>query len=59
MTTYNTYQEAKIANQSMDVYKLLNMDGFVSGSNLGDLIRIHSLDTDAKKMRGFRILHYG
>lgn len=49
MKTYNSYEAAKIANPESDIYKLISMDGFVFGDGLGDLIRISSLQTDAKK----------
>lgn len=49
MTTYNSYEEAKIANPESDIYKLIGMGGFVFGDGLGDLIRISSLQTDAEK----------
>lgn len=49
MTTYNSFEAAKIANPESDIYKLIGLDGFVFGNGLGDLIRITSLQTDAEK----------
>jgi hypothetical protein len=49
MKTYNTYQEAKIANPEMEVYKLKGGRGFASCDNAGDFVRFTDLSCDAEK----------
>jgi hypothetical protein len=49
MTTYNTYQEAKIANPELEVYKLIDKVGFVSDEDFGDLVRLVHQQSDTEK----------
>ncbi|CAH9011456.1 putative lipocalin family protein [Vibrio phage 199E37-1] len=51
MTTYNSYEEAKIANPDSEIYKLNGVSEFIPGADLGDVVRIHSRDNDAVKCK--------
>ncbi|AUR81427.1 hypothetical protein NVP1005O_30 [Vibrio phage 1.005.O._10N.286.48.F2] len=49
MTTYNSYEAAKIASPDSEIYKLNGVNEFIPGVDLGDIVRIHSRDDDAVK----------
>ena len=47
--TFDSFLAAKITNPNSEVYKLIGVNEFVSGADLGDQVRIHSRDNDAVK----------